>query len=65
MNQNDTIKALLDGAYDECLKRMYVCSQEELVPYRQRFVDAIKAFGDEFGTDGEIMLFPAVSFSPP
>ena len=57
MNQNKTIKALLDGAYDECLQEMYVCSREELVPYRQRFVDAVKAFGEEFGTDSEIVLF--------
>ncbi|MEE5992699.1 MAG: galactokinase family protein [Oscillospiraceae bacterium] len=59
MNQNETIRALLDGAYDECLQEMYVCTLEELVPYRQRYIDAIEKFGEEFGTDGEIMLFSA------
>ncbi len=57
MNQKETIQALLNGAYDECLQKMYVCNQDELAPYRQRFVDAVKMFGQEFGTDGEIMLF--------
>lgn len=59
MNQTETIQALESGAYDECLQAMYACDKEALAPYRQRFVNAIRAFGDEFGTEGDIALFSA------
>ena len=59
MNQNAVIEALGNGAFDHCLTAMYACKQEELSPYRERIADAVRAFGKEFGSDGDIMLFSA------
>ncbi len=59
MDQKQTIAALQSGAFDETLSQMYACTGEALAPYRQRFVDAILAFGEEFGEDSDISLFSA------
>ena len=59
MNQTGTLRALKDGAYDSLLQQMYACSGDALAPYRQRLIDAVMAFGEEFGTDRDILLFSA------
>lgn len=59
MNQTETIQALQSGAFDETLAKLYACTGEALIPFRQRYADAVAAFGRTFGTDGEIMLFSA------
>ena len=59
MNQMDTIRALQSGAYDSILQQMYACSGDTLVPYRQRLIRAVEKFGEEFGTDRDVLLFSA------
>ncbi|MBR3629561.1 MAG: galactokinase [Oscillospiraceae bacterium] len=59
MNQMDTIRALQSGAYDSMLRQMYACSGDALMHYRQRLIDAVTKFGEEFGTDGDVLLFSA------
>lgn len=59
MDQITTIKALQSGAFDDILSKLYACSGDALRPYRQRFVDAIREFGREFGESGDIALFSA------
>lgn len=59
MNQTETIQALQNGAFDETLTQLYACTGEALQPFRQRYADAIAAFGKTFGTDGDILLFSA------
>lgn len=59
MDQITTIHALQSGAFDSTLSMLYGCSGDALAPFRQRFADAVRAFGNEFGTDGDIALFSA------
>ena len=59
MNQTETISALQQGRFDAVLQQLYACSPAEVVPYRERLIGAVEAFGQEFGTDGEISLFSA------
>ena len=59
MNQTETISALQQGRFDAVLQQLYACSPAEVAPYRERLIGAVKAFGQEFGTDGEISLFSA------
>ncbi|MBQ7004172.1 MAG: galactokinase [Oscillospiraceae bacterium] len=55
----ETIALLTSGAMDDCLSRLYACRGEALLPYRQRFLEAIEAFRKEFGDAQEIALFSA------
>ncbi len=55
----ETIELLQSGAMDDCLARLYACSGEALLPYRQRFLDAVEAFQNEFGDAEQIALFSA------
>ena len=59
MKQKETISALQNGAFDAVLESLYGCTGEALGPFRKRFVDAVLAFGAEFGEDGDISLFSA------
>lgn len=59
MNLHDTMKALEQGKFDTCLKALYAC--DDCTPYRTRFLNAVKAFQEEFSADDstEIALFSA------
>ena len=59
MNQKETIRALQDGRFDAALSKLYACTGDALKPYRNRFADAVRAFGQEFGEGGNIALFSA------
>ena len=59
MKQNAVMDALQNGALDDSLKRMYACPPDKLPHYRERFLDAVKSFGAEFGTEADIALFSA------
>ena len=59
MNQNEIIRALQDGAFDPALSKLYACRGEALAACRQRYIDAVLAFGREFGESGDIALFSA------
>lgn len=59
MNQNEIIRALQDGAFDPALSKLYACHGEALAACRQRYIDAVLAFGREFGESGDIALFSA------
>lgn len=59
MNQKETIQALENGAFDETLQKLYACGSDALAPYRKRIADAVIAFGNEFGEDGDVALFSA------
>ena len=59
MNPIETISALQSGAFDAALSKLYACTGDALHLYRQRFVDAVHAFLQEFGEDGDIALFSA------
>ncbi len=54
-----TIQLLESGAFDRCLSSMYACSDGDLAPYRQRFLDAIADFRTQFGDAAQIALFSA------
>ena len=59
MNLHDTMLALEQGAFDRTLKTLYAC--EDCKPFRLRFLNAVKAFREEFKADDstEIALFSA------
>ena len=59
MNQTETIRALQDGTFDAVLSGLYACTGRELLPYRERFIHAVEAFGAQFGETDEIALFSA------
>ena len=59
MKQTEAIHALQNGSFDAALTLMYACTVEELPPYRQRFINAVRAFAEEFGSEREIELFSA------
>ena len=59
MNLHDTTEALEQGCFDTVLKKLYAC--EDCKIPRKRFLNAVKAFQEEFKADDttEIALFSA------
>lgn len=59
MDQNSMIGAIRSGSLDGILQTLYLCKGDALTPYCERLCRAVRTFGEEFGTDGEISLFSA------
>ena len=57
MLANEYREKLVDGALDEKLRRLYGNDPEVLKHKKQRFLNAIDAFGALFGDDRDITLF--------
>ena len=58
MKENQVIKAIQDGSFDDAFKKVYV-TEKEIAHQKERYVEAIEAFKTIFGDDREIMVLSA------
>lgn len=57
---SETVKEkLADGAYDEKISYIYVCSGQKVKEYRDRLIGAVESFEARFGTGREIGIYSA------
>lgn len=56
---NDTKKALRNGEYNDKIKYLYSCGDNDVYQYTQRYIDVIEGFEETFGCADEIALFSA------
>ncbi len=59
MNKLELLQALRNGAFDTKLEKLYVCSDDALAPFVQRYADAVERFCEEFGCHDALSLFSA------
>ncbi len=59
MNRNELLQALEDGAFDSALEQLYVCAGAAVLPFRNRYAEAVEHFCAEFGDREGLTLFSA------